>query len=167
MSKLNVPTSVSAPHSPPDNKAAQQPNQDRLFCPQEYAALQNAIGKQFTLDACCNDSGDNALAAKFCSPSDSFLQHTVDNSDVIWLNAPFNSLQQFVQHYVDSKARSPGASGCIVVPKIRRFSPAELSLFKGMDCIAEYSKGSRLFYVKDPDGTRRLMPGIPWGVRVY
>jgi hypothetical protein len=92
---------------------------DRMLSPDIFRELQDLTSRQFTLDACCNDNGSNALVSKFCSKSNSFLETDVQGEHV-WLNPPFNQLREFISHYLQCKAKSPHTtSACILVPKWR------------------------------------------------
>ena len=143
---------------------AKQAGQDRMFCADQFRAIQAKLGKQFTLDACCNDRGDNRLVAQYCSPSRSFIDHTLTQNDLVWLNAPFNSLKHFINHYRQQKALLPGLSACIVTPD---WIGDNSTLVQGMTKLATFSKGTRLFYQAHRTGSRQLMPGIPWPVTVW
>jgi hypothetical protein len=82
----------------------------------EFLKLQTWSGANFTLDACAADDGHNALCDNFCSPSRSFLDADLQNNHV-WLNAPFDILQECVCHYWQQKQLYPDKlSACIVVP---------------------------------------------------
>lgn len=49
-------------------------SQDRMFDRAEFSKIQRMIGLKFTLDACCNPDGNNALVQEcFKSAQDSFL----------------------------------------------------------------------------------------------
>lgn len=143
---------------------AGRPNQDRLFCPDQFKHIQSKLGKQFTLDACCNDSGDNKLVPNYCSPSNSFLSHQLTEQDTVWINPPFNSLKESIKHYRQQKTDLPGLSACIVVPG---WITENSQLVQGMTAIASFGTGIRLFYKINKQGQRELMPGTPWPVTVW
>jgi hypothetical protein len=157
---------VAADKSATAHKQARavKPNQDRLFCPDQFKHIQTKLGKQFTLDACCNDTGDNKLVDKYCSPSNSFLAHQLSEQDTVWINPPFNSLKQFIGHYKQRKTELPGLSACIVVPG---WISENSELVQGMTVLASFDKGTRLFYKINKKGQRELMPGTPWPVTVW
>ena len=141
-------------------------NEDRMFDPVQFLLIVQMLGRQFTLDGACNDTGDNAFCSKFCSPAVSFLDTDVSREH-LWLNAPFSQLLNFLRHYRRCKDRSPyDTSGCFVVPV---WANSEWdTLLKGMRVIKEYPKGTRLFSaVERSSGVRKAMPPCPWGVRVY
>ena len=95
---------------------ASKPNQDRMFCPDQFQHIQAKLGRRFTLDACCNDSGDNRLVQQYCSPGSSFLDRQLDDNDLVWINPPFNCIKQFVGHYKQQKAQKPSLSAAVVTP---------------------------------------------------
>ena len=65
--------------------------------PTAFQEIQVLRGRVFILDAAANDNGDNALCAKLCSPSNSFMLK--EHTGHIWINAPFTQLTTFVKHY--------------------------------------------------------------------
>jgi DNA N-6-adenine-methyltransferase (Dam) len=63
-------------------------NSDRSLLPSHFRMLEARTGLPFTIDACANDSGDNALCDKFFSKTNSFLLADITNEHV-WCNPPF------------------------------------------------------------------------------
>jgi hypothetical protein len=109
-------------------------------------------------------SGDNALCTDYCSIEKSFLKTDVSGRHC-WLNAPFDQLHTFIQHYKSCKRLAPGTtSACIVVPD---WHGPFRGLLKGMQLLRTYQKGTVLFNAPESDGVRRDLPGIPWAVHVY
>lgn len=148
------------------NAMSHHDNSDRMFLSSEFAYLQAKIGHEFTLDACCNASGKNALCPKFCSSASSFLAEHVAGEHV-WLCPPPQQTAAFVQHYLDCKKDAPAStSACIVLPK---WQAQKLSdMLQDMQLIHEYAKGTVLFAY--PAGTSRghkRLPGTQWPVQVY
>ena len=83
----------------------------------------------------------------------------------VWLNPPFNNVQKFIQHYLEQKRKNPQTmSACIVVPHWKKLRIPEL---KGMQVIAQYSKGHVLFTAPIASGQRRRLLSIIWRVSVY
>ena len=139
-------------------------NSDRMVLPTEFNRIQRLIGRQFTWDAACNDSGDNALCRSFSCPARSFLDTDV-SGHTVWINPPYTMIKQFIQHYKSCKLRNPTAtSACFVLPKWTGDWVAELA---GMQLIKEYPIHSVLFSAPAGDGSRRQLPGIPWPVQVW
>lgn len=136
-----------------------------MLSPDIFRELQDLSGRQFTLDACCNDNGSNALVSKYCSQANSFLETDVQGEH-IWLNPPFNQLREFISHYLQCKAKAPHTtSACILVPKWRG---PHTRLLKRMQLIREFPVGTQLFSAPSSDGTaRQQLPGIPWPVQVF
>jgi hypothetical protein len=135
-----------------------------LFCPDKFAAIQEQLGIKFTLDACCNPDGNNKLVDKYCSTSNDFLKYPPLPDEVMWINAPFNSLQEFISRYTDLKSVNPGLSACLVVPE---WKGPHVALLRGMTPVVTYAIGTRLFYAPTDSDERILMPGIPFKVTVY
>lgn len=136
-----------------------------MFDPEQFQLLQSKLGTTFTVDACCNDSGDNRLVPKYYSPSNSFLQQQLSGTEVVWLNPPFNSLREFIAHYKKCKAAHRKLSACIVAP---RWPGAHTPLLTGMIKVASYAKGTKLFYAPGKQQDRnKLLPGTPWPVEVW
>ena len=92
-------------------------NQDRLFCPDKFAAIQEQLGIKFTLDACCNPDGNNKLVDKYCSTSNDFLKYPPLPDEVMWINAPFNSLQEFISRYTDLNLRLKSVNPGLSMPR--------------------------------------------------
>jgi len=68
--------------------------EDRRLLPEHFKVVESLSGKKFTLDAAAND--DNAHCAAHCDVSNSFMKQC--HTGHIWINAPFTSLTEFVQH---------------------------------------------------------------------
>ncbi len=137
---------------------------DRCIVREVFLEVQSKIGRTFTFDACCNNSGDNSMCATFACPDRSFLDTEVAGHTV-WLNAPFARIAQFIKHYLMCKQRDPSnTSACILVPawnhKFRK-------LLVGMQKVAEYPAGSILFTRPAVNGQRELMGGTPWAVEIW
>ena len=47
---------------------------DRAIRPNILHEIEKELGIKFTVDACCNPSGDNAFVPKFCDRENSFLK---------------------------------------------------------------------------------------------
>lgn len=132
----------------------------------EFEHLQRLSGAPFDVDACCNSTGNNALCNQFYSDKASFLTANVSGQH-IWLNAPFRYLSEFIQHYLDNKARKPlTTSACILVPAWNKDSPWR-PLLQGMQLLHVYPVGTQLFTMPTKQGSRVLMQGIPWPVEVW
>ena len=144
---------------------AERPNQDRRVLPAEFQQIAAMLDRPFDLDACCNDSGDNALVEKYCSPSNSFLLHDCAGQHV-WCNFPYGEVMPFLLHYLSCKARDPQhTSGVFVLP---RWTGSDwYQLTRHMQVIKQYAPGHLLFDAPAPDGTRKGLPGIRWHVDVY
>ena len=141
--------------------------EDRAINLAEFEHIQDLSGHVFTLDACSNPSGDNALCKQFCSSDNSFLDHMVVGHHV-WLNAPFSRLYEFIDHYITQKQTSPSTtSACIVVPRWKGLGSVHPAL-ASMRLIKCFPQGYHLFNAPEPVGSkRRRLPGIPWPVDIF
>ena len=136
-------------------------NQERQFDSLEFRSIEVLLDRKFTLDGCSCDGGANALVDSYCCPTDSFFNKDLCG-EFTWINPPFNNLKAFLDHYLACKARSPSnTSACIVLPDWDGTDWNEL--VRHMKLIRGYKEGTELFW--DSDG--KLMPGTPWGIRVY
>ena len=163
-----VPRTGSTPTPRKRNSAAVQwDNQDRMFDRSEFSKLQRMVGLKFTLDACSNADGSNALVPEcFKSSQDSFLDYDC-TGHTVWLNPPYADVTPFLRHYSECKARSPhNTSAVVVLPKWKGPHSAYL---KGMQVIKEYPKGTRLF--SGPPGPsekeRQPLGPTPWPVQIF
>ena len=149
------------------NDASLSDTSDRAIHASEFRLLEELCGQKFTLDACCNTSGSNALCENFCSETNSFLDNAVVGNHV-WLNAPFAETFDFIDHYVTQKQTSPSdTSACILVPRWKDRGSAHPALAH-MRLIKCFPKGFHLFNAPEQDGAkRRRLAGIPWPVDVF
>ena len=60
----------------------------------------------FTMDACANHLGDNALCACYCSHEDSFLSRDLQG-EFVWVNPPFKRANEFLEAYFAQKREYP------------------------------------------------------------
>ena len=141
--------------------------EDRAIHMTEFLEIQELCGQKFTLDGCANPQGDNALCEQFCSPDNSFLDHSVVGHHV-WLNAPFSQLSDFIDHYVTQKQTSPSnTSACILVPRWKGTGSIHPAL-ASMRLIKCFPQGYHLFNAPEQVGSKRKrLPGIPWPVDVF
>jgi hypothetical protein len=140
-------------------------NSDRALLPTHFQMLQAKSGLDFTVDACANMNGDNALCDKFYSEANSFLQADLSNEHV-WCNPPFIMLEKCLTHYRQQKETHPQSiSGCFVMPSksVAGLAP----LLHGMVLLHTFPKGTTLFQGPRPDGTRAVLPPCPFAVSVY
>jgi len=143
---------------------------DRSVRRSEFEALQSAIGRAFTLDACCNDDGGNSLVSDaFCSPANSFLEFDCAGQTV-WMNPPFDRADEFLQWFSHCQARSPhSTSAVILLPKW--FKTNRVGLLAGKQLLREYPKGYCLFEsvpLSPADkGGRPPRSGLPWPVQAW
>ena len=134
-------------------------NTERKFHPLEFQALEKLLGK-FTVDGCADNQGYNAQCHRYYCPNNSFLTADVSGEQV-WMNPPFERIEEFLAHYLSCKARNPSTtSGCIILPV---WGAAWNEAVRGMKLVHTYPVGSQIFF----DAFGQLMPGTPWAIRVY
>jgi len=124
------------------------------------------LGVQFTLDCACNESGSNALCPAFLSLTGQNYFETDLSGETNWINPPFSEIEKWVQHYIECKRSDPvNTSACFVIPKWA--SAVQLMQQSGFELVKEYPTDTVLFSAPNADGSRHVMPGIPWPVQVY
>jgi hypothetical protein len=85
----------------------------------EYFLKYSQTYGPFDLDGASDNDGLNSQVAEdFCCPERPFQERDLPKYRRIWLNAPFNELQDFLGHYLRSKLH-PHLRAAIVVPKWR------------------------------------------------
>lgn len=138
---------------------------DRMFLPEEFARVQSELGQSFTLDAACNDHGDNRLCERFACPSRSFFDTDV-SGERVWINPPYTQIKEWQLHYARCKRKDPEqTSAMFVVPK---WSQTELLMRKaGYKLFKTYAQGTVLFNKRTDSGSRQPMAGIPWPVQLW
>ena len=135
-----------------------------MFLPARFADVQDFLSKHygqrpFTMDACANPDGSNALCSNFCSTDQSFLKSDLAGQHV-WINPPFTQHYDFVDHYVKQKSEHPEISACILVPCWNRIRHQALS---SMVQVKHYRAGTRLFSRPDESGNRVSHAWYPVG----
>ena len=110
-------------HTPTDRPGAVAADtDDRMIYPKIFEQLQKLSNHNFTLDACANNKGDNALCSRYCSVEDSFLNKDL-KGEFVWLNPPFKRANEFLEAYFTQKRTYPDQVGaCIVLPSWRQFA---------------------------------------------
>ena len=95
---------------------------DRMLHPKIFKQIQKLSNHTFTLDACANSKGDNALCSRYCSVEDSFLNKDL-KGEFVWLNPPFKHANEFLEAYFAQKRTYPDQVGaCILLPCWRQFA---------------------------------------------
>ena len=142
-----------------------QSNSDRMIVREVFVDCEALTNKQFTVDACCSDSGVNSHCSVFYSPAKSFLHSDVCGQHV-WLHPPVARVERFLKSYLKCKSRAPSStSACVVVPA---FHSASLrKLLKGMQLLKRYSKGSMLFAEAGHQSGQRALGPSPWDFEVF
>jgi len=158
-------TPATAPGSDLNPNHSYPTEEDRRIIPSEFQELQTLLDIQFTLDACANADGSNALCPRYCSAEDSFLATDLAN-EVVWLNPPFGQLQAYLEHFLSQKEQHPELSGAVLLPVWR--SNQHHPLLDHMRLVKTYPKGFHLFdSPRTAPSARRRLPGLPWPVQVW
>ena len=98
------------------NLAATGHPSDFMLNSSEFHKVQELSRRSFTWDACCSDSGNNALCKNFSSPLNSFLQADVSGQHV-WLHPPVDIAEACVKHMIHCWHNAPHTtSACIMLP---------------------------------------------------
>ena len=127
----------------------------------------NATYGPFTLGAAADSNGYNAQCADFCSPAKSFLT-TLATHHCVWWNPPFPQAADFLQHYLDCKAKSPTTTFAMFV--LHSWPTAAwMPLTSTFRVIHTYPKGSNLFSIPtSPASPDRVNVGpTPWPVIIF
>ncbi len=111
-----------------------------MFNRQEFLQLQQAMGRKFTLDGACNNSGDNSLVPdNYCCPASSYFDKSL-TGEFMFLNGPFSQLAEMLAYYLQEKAKDPyNTSACFVVPAWR--GALFNDYLKGMTIVKTVPKG--------------------------
>ncbi len=153
-----------SPGPAPPRSEPSAANCDRSIKRATFEQIEQLVGKPFSIDCCSNDSGDNAMCTEFCCPSNSFLANDAGGHNC-WINPPFRQIGEFVQHYLECKAKRPyDTSACILVPA---WHGSWRSKLKGMQLLRQFPKGYHMFDAQAGSGGRAAMPGLPWAVQVF
>jgi len=149
------------------NSGTKWDNQDRMLDKAEFNSLQRMVGLRFTLDACCNPDGSNALVPEhFKSAEDSFLEYDCSGQHV-WMNPPYADITPFVKHYVECKAKAPHKTSAVIV--LPKWKGSHTKYLQSMHLIKEYPKGSRIFSAPAEGSSAERVPlgPTPWPVQVF
>ena len=93
-----------------------------MIHPKIFKQIHKLSNHTFTLDACANSQGDNALCSRYCSVEDSFLEKDL-KGEFVWLNPPFKRANEFLEAYFAQKRMYPDQVGaCILLPCWRQFA---------------------------------------------
>ncbi|GIL78456.1 hypothetical protein Vretifemale_8476, partial [Volvox reticuliferus] len=124
-----------------------------MFSRAEFIRIQAMTGREFTIDAACNDDGSNSHCSVYASPKQSFFKHNI-TGEHIWVNAPFEQAKQWINHYKRCKANSPfDTSAVFVLPKTSNYD----KIIQGMSLLCEYPKGTQLFTIPTKEGGREYI----------
>jgi hypothetical protein len=139
------PRVIQAPLLTSDNNtniAQQYDRTDRMLHPTYFIMIERMIGKKFTLDACANPNGDNALCDNYCSMNNSFLNYNCAG-ETVWLNPRFRhtTMKLMIIHYLNCKQQAPyTTSACTLLPEWTVSSFA--NLLRGMKTLTTITKGT-------------------------
>ena len=93
----------------------ESPNQNRRVRPDVLLKIRGLVPHEFTLEACSDVEGANAVLGGVtrCSIRDSFMGMDLRGHH-IWMNPPFSNSIPFIKHYIEQKAKC-GAMSCVVM----------------------------------------------------
>ena len=160
--KMRVPT-----HTPTNRNGIDSTDtDDRMLHPKIFKQIQKLSNHTFTLDACANSKGDNALCTRYCSVEDSFLNRDL-KGEFVWLNPPFKGANEFLEAYFAQKRAYPDHVGaCILLPCWRQV--ANIPELRQMTVLKHFTPRTHLFSQPGQgQSNRKDMAGVPWAVNVY
>jgi hypothetical protein len=123
----------------------------------------------FDLDGATYDERLNSQVAEdFCCPARPFKERDLQKYRRIWLNAPFNELEDFLGHHLRSKLLHPHMRAVIVVPKWRAKSWFKLMRnFRLVDELAATEHVLTCPTNDGIDGRRHDVEPTRWTTQVY
>ena len=124
----------------------------------------------FDLDGACDNDGNNTQVAEdFCCPARPFQDRELKNIRRLWLNAPYDKMEEFLGHYLRQKIRYPQIRAVFVVPKWT--NKPWYKLLRNFKKIDEIPAASHVFTCPgdgEDGGLRRLDVGpTRWNTLVY
>ena len=138
---LRTRKEVHATEGLPDEVTQARDTQDWMFDRKRYHDLNLEYGP-FTLDAAANANGDNAQCKQYCSKARSFLDQDC-KGQTIWMNPPFDRIEEFLGHYLKQKEADPSIAGMFVLPQWE--SATWWSKVRDWARVKRYQQGSDLF----------------------
>ena len=88
--------------------------QDWQFDPEEFKFWEGET-KTFTLDACCDNAGENTLvAANYNTPNNSFLKSDCTGNHV-WMSPPFVNATPFLRHFETCRQMEPSTTSVVII----------------------------------------------------
>ena len=108
-----------------------------------------------------------AMRKTFCSPRDSFLSKDC-KGETIWMNPPFDRIDEFLGHYRAQKVKDTSIAGVFVLPQWK--DSHWWSKTSGWLEVCTYRKGTDLFTApadKGQPGGRRLLGPTPWPIVIF
>ena len=94
-------------------------NCDRQIDRAYFNAIERMVQRTFTVDAAADDCAETAMCKRFCCPSRSFMTAPLQPNDLVWVNAPFHRIGQWLSRYRAMKAQDSSLSACFLVPAWR------------------------------------------------
>ena len=119
----------------------------------------------YTVDACADPNGDNALLPRFWSDQDSCI--TADWSrENTWCNPPFHKVESILQQYMKCKANNPNKTSATFVVPMWTTAPWWQTIQEKFRIVEYFPPYSKVFTASPVKGTdaRRLAGPIPWPV---
>jgi len=140
---------------------------DRMLAKPLLQYIETLTGRKFTMDACCNPDGSNALCEKFCHKDNSFTSFDC-RGEHIWLNPPFKGklVREMLANYHRWKRLAPRTTSCCLLLPVFIARDLHPNL-KRWRKIHTFPKFTTVVQVPYPDGTYRyLQPGLPFDMVV-
>jgi hypothetical protein len=122
----------------------------------------------FDLDgASDNDGRNNQVTGIFCCPAQPFQENRLETFRRVWLNAPYDCLEDFIGHYLRCKINKHGLRAVFFVPKWR--SKPWYKLLRNFRLIEELPRGSSVLTCPTKDGSGRRMDVGPttWATQIF
>jgi hypothetical protein len=135
----------------------------------EYFLKYSRTYETFDLDGASDNDGLNSQVAEdFCCPARPFQERDLQKCRRIWLNAPFNELEDFLGHYLRRKLLHAHMRAVIVVPKWR--AKSLFKLLRNFRLVAELAATKHVFTCPTNDrieGRRQDVGPARWTTQVY
>jgi hypothetical protein len=124
----------------------------------------------FDLDGASDNDGLNSQVPhpSFCCPKRPFQEQDLKNYRRIWLNAPYEKLEEFLGHYLRQKLLYPHLRATFVVPKWTR--KPWFKLLKNFRLVDELQADQHVFTCPTNDeqeGARQDVGPTRWPTQVY
>ena len=135
-----------------------------MFDREEFLRWNTLFGP-VSVDACSDDQGLVAQTKEYFCPKRSFLGADV-SGQTVWLNPPFDQMQEFLTHLVKCRDMAPSSTqALVVVPKW--VQEPWYQMLKDFTLLHEYPSGTELFTYLNVTGSWEPAGPCPWPVQVW